>query len=96
MFVGLGLCASGVVYVSEAYAVVHSVVRSHRYFFFFNNTGTFFIYTSLFGGSVDGVTRENTLTEDGLGADITEGIIENLRNIFKNRNTQESSLLSRK
>ena len=47
-------------------------------------------------GSVDGVTRENTLTEDGLGADITEGIIENLRNIFKNRNTQESSLLLQK
>ena len=40
-------------------------------------------------GSVDGVTRENTLTEDGLGTDITEGIIENLRSIFKNRHMQE-------
>jgi hypothetical protein len=36
-------------------------------------------------GSVDGVTRDNTLTEDSLGADITDDVIENLRNIFKNR-----------
>ena len=43
-------------------------------------------------GSVDGVTRENTLTEDGLGTDITEGIIDNLRNIFKNRDDREYSL----
>jgi len=42
-------------------------------------------------GSVDGITRENTLTEDGLGTDITEGIIENLRSIFKNRHMQEHS-----
>ena len=34
-------------------------------------------------GSVDGVTRENTLTEDGLHADISEELIQNLRNIIK-------------
>lgn len=32
-------------------------------------------------GSVDGVTRENTLSEDGLSADITETLIENLRKL---------------
>jgi hypothetical protein len=34
-------------------------------------------------GSVDGVTRENTLTEDGLHADISEELIQNLRKIIK-------------
>ena len=34
-------------------------------------------------GSVDGVTRENTLTEDGLHADISEEVIQNLRKIIK-------------
>ncbi len=32
-------------------------------------------------GSVDGVTRENTLTEDGLHADISEQLIDNLRKL---------------
>ena len=32
-------------------------------------------------GSVDGVTRENTLSEDGLSAGITETLIENLRKL---------------
>jgi hypothetical protein len=36
-------------------------------------------------GSVDGVTRENTLTEDGLSADISEQLINDLRKIVKNR-----------
>jgi hypothetical protein len=36
-------------------------------------------------GSVDGVTRENTLTEDGLSADISEKLINDLRKIVKNR-----------
>jgi hypothetical protein len=36
-------------------------------------------------GSVDGVTRENTLTEDGLNADISEQLINDLRKIVKNR-----------
>jgi hypothetical protein len=35
-------------------------------------------------GSVDGVTRENTLTEDGLNADISEQLINDLRKIVKN------------
>jgi hypothetical protein len=35
-------------------------------------------------GSVDGVTRENTLTEDGLNADISEQFINDLRKIVKN------------
>ena len=30
-------------------------------------------------GSVDGVTRENSLTEDGLSADISEKLIKDLR-----------------
>tara|TARA_B110000046_G_C13024703_1_gene413247 strand:+ start:3698 stop:4531 length:834 start_codon:yes stop_codon:yes gene_type:complete len=33
-------------------------------------------------GSVDGVTRENTLTEDGLTADISEQLINDLRKII--------------
>jgi hypothetical protein len=32
-------------------------------------------------GSVDGVTRENQLTEDGLSADISEELIQNLRKL---------------
>lgn len=32
-------------------------------------------------GSVDGVTRENSLTEDGLGADISEKLIKDLRRL---------------
>ena len=32
-------------------------------------------------GSVDGVTRENTLTEDGLGSDISENVIQELKKI---------------
>ena len=36
-------------------------------------------------GSVDGVTRENTLTEDGLSADISEKLINDLRKIVTNR-----------
>ena len=35
-------------------------------------------------GSIDGVTRENTLTEDGLNADISEQLINDLRKIVKN------------
>ena len=35
-------------------------------------------------GIVDGVTRENTLTEDGLNADISEQLINDLRKIVKN------------
>lgn len=36
-------------------------------------------------GSVDGVTRENTLTEDGLSTDISEQIINDLRKIAINQ-----------
>ena len=36
-------------------------------------------------GSVDGVNRENTLNEDGLSADISEKLINDLRKIVKNR-----------
>jgi len=32
-------------------------------------------------GSVDGVSRENTLTEDGLGSELTEQLILRLRKI---------------
>ena len=31
--------------------------------------------------SVDGVTRENSLTEDGLSSDISEKLIEDLRKL---------------
>jgi hypothetical protein len=32
-------------------------------------------------GSVDGVSRENTLTEDGLGTEISEALIQDLRKL---------------
>lgn len=40
-------------------------------------------------GSVDGVTRQNTLTEDGLNADISEQLIDELKKIIHKSLQQE-------